>query len=286
VEPAPIQDDLLRRDFTVNALAFGLLGPSEGEIVAAPRALDDLTHRRLAVLHDQSFVDDPTRLLRLARYAARLRFTVAPETRALAQQAIATGALDTISGNRLGNELRLLAAESDPVAAFQAAADLGLPWRIDPALANRALTALPADARPDRLILALALGGEALEQLNDLGFTAADRDAIIEAATQAPALARRLRTASSSSEIARAVGSAGAGTVALASALGPPDPAQRWLTHLRHLSLEITGADLLAAGVAEGPTLGSALAAARDALLDGHAPDRATQLAVALRAAR
>ena len=74
VEPAPIEEDLRRRDFTVNALALGLGGARRGELLAVPGALDDLDTGTLRVLHDASFRDDPTRLLRLARYAGRLSF--------------------------------------------------------------------------------------------------------------------------------------------------------------------------------------------------------------------
>jgi tRNA nucleotidyltransferase (CCA-adding enzyme) len=285
VEPAPIEADLLRRDFTVNAIAFGLLGSRAGDIVSAPGALDDLARRRLAVLHEHSFLDDPTRLLRLARYAARLDFAVAPPTRELAADAISGGALVTVSPARIGNELRLLAAEPDPVAAFSAVADLGLPWTIDPALTRSALSTLPADGRGDLLVLAVALSGS-LDQLDELGFTAADRDAIAQAATQAPALASRLRQAGTRSEIASAVGPAGIETVALASAQGARDQSLTWLNELRHLRPDITGADLLAAGVPEGPAVGRGLTAAHEALLDGTAPDRASQLEVALKSAR
>ena len=62
--------------------------------------------------------------------------------------------------------------------------------------------------------------------------------------------------------------------------------AREWLMRLRTLALEITGDDLLAAGVPQGPSVGIGLAAARAALLDGEAPDRAAQLAVALAAVR
>ncbi len=300
VESDTIDADILRRDFTVNAMAFGLLGARTGDLIAAPDALDDLAHRRLAVLHDRSFIDDPTRLLRLARYGARLRFEVAPRTRELADQAIAAGALDTLSGTRIGNELRLLATEPDPVAAFRSVADLGLPWSIDTQLATNAIATLPPDGRPDLLVLALALApsssrvstargserADLLTQLDELGFTAADRNAITEAATQAPRLGHQLRQARSRSDIARSVGTAGIETVALASAQGAPDQSLTWLGELRHLHLDITGADLIAAGLQEGPALGRGLAAARDAMLDGIATDRASQLEIALKAAR
>jgi len=282
VTPAPIATDLMRRDFTINTFALALTGAEAGTLLAAPGALDDLGRRELAVLHDKSFEDDPTRLLRLARYSARLDFTIAPHTRRLAADAIANDAFATISGTRIGNELRLLAAEPDPVAAFEAVATLGLPWTIDADIARKALQALPADGRPDLLALALVLGSnEQLgRELDKLGFMAADRDAIADAAT-APSLARRLSGLKSGSEISRTVGTSGIETVALASSQGSPSQSLTWLRDLRHRTLAITGQDLIANGFPEGPTIGIALQAARDALMDGTATDRESQLRVA-----
>src|SRR5437588_131259 len=74
VAPAAIEEDLNRCDFTINALALGLGGARRGQLLAVEAALPDLERRILRVLHDASFRDDPTRLLRLARYAARLGF--------------------------------------------------------------------------------------------------------------------------------------------------------------------------------------------------------------------
>ena len=108
------QDDLARRDFTVNALAAAARGRRAARRAGGARA--DLDARLLRVLHDASFRDDPTRLLRLARYAARLGFAVEPHTAALAAAAVAVGALRTVSGERLGAELRLLAREPQPAA--------------------------------------------------------------------------------------------------------------------------------------------------------------------------
>jgi tRNA nucleotidyltransferase (CCA-adding enzyme) len=288
-EPAGIDADLARRDFTVNALALALNGDGAGELLAAPAALDDLAAGKLAVLHDRSFLDDPTRLLRLARYGARLGFEPAPDTRALAGAAIAGNALETISGTRIGNELRLLASEPDPVAAFEAVAALGLPWTIDATLARQTLAILPADGRRDIVVLACVFTNkpyeQSLDELDTLGFTAPDRNAIAEGAAKATELAQRLLEATSGSDIARAVGSFGIETVALASSQGAPSQSRTWLQDLRHRSLDITGADLIDHGMAEGPRLGEALQAARDALNDGEALDRESQLRVALRAA-
>src|SRR3954464_6111046 len=74
---ASLRDDLARRDFTVNAIALHL---ADGALTFHPGACEDLDARRLRVLHDGSFADDPTRLLRMARYAARLAFAVEPHT--------------------------------------------------------------------------------------------------------------------------------------------------------------------------------------------------------------
>jgi tRNA nucleotidyltransferase (CCA-adding enzyme) len=297
VQPAGIEEDLQRRDFTVNALAVALSGPEAGRLVTVPMALEDLDTGRMRVLHPASFLDDPTRLLRLARYGERLGFAAEPETAQFATSAIAGGALDTVSGPRIGTELRLLAGEDDPVGALRALA----PWRLDraihpqlgledPRLARAALHLLPAGGRRDRLVLAAAARGvpaRELEQLLDaLGFIAGDREAIVAAATRAQAVAAALQRAHSASEIAAAILAAPEEAVALAGALGPEAAAREWFERLRGVRLEITGTDLLAAGIPSGPDIGRGLASALAAKLDGAAPDRAAELEVALANAR
>ena len=127
---------------------------------AAPGALEDLRAGRLRVLHEQSFIDDPTRLLRMARYPARLGFAVEDHTAALAAAAIATRALDTVSGARIGAELRLALAEDDAVASLAAMDELGLLDALHPRLrfeepvVRAALALLPEDGRPDLALLA------------------------------------------------------------------------------------------------------------------------------------
>jgi tRNA nucleotidyltransferase (CCA-adding enzyme) len=109
---------------------------------------------------------------------------------------------------------------------------------------------------------------------------------IARAASTAGALADALDEARSPSEIAAAVGAASPEAVALAGAFGPAAKATEWLDELRHVRLEIDGSDLVAAGLARGPQIGLALRAALAAKLDGSAPDRESQLARALQAAR
>ncbi len=298
VEPAPLSEDLKRRDFTVNAIASPLSGPEAGTVIPAPRAIEDLEARRLRVLHDRSFIDDPTRLLRLARYRSRLSFAVEPRTAELAREAVDSGALGTVSGARIGTELRLLAREPDPVAAFEALHELRLDTAIHPdfglkagdaGLARRALGLLPADGRRDLLVLALAAGGvrrsELAPLLDRLAFAAGDRNAILAAAVDADEISRALSAARRPSQVAAAVGGAGPELVAIAGALGAEQAATEWLHRLRHVQLEIDGRDLVAAGIPEGPRIGLGLRAALAAKLDGRATGKEQELQAALEGA-
>lgn len=265
VRPAGIDEDLRRRDVTVNALALDL---RSGELRGAEHAREDLAAGRLRVLHDASFEDDPTRLWRIARYAARLGFDLEQHTAALAAQAVASGALQTVSRARIGNELRLALGEPAPVAALAAADALGLaPWLApDRALTERALALLPpGEGRRDLLVLAAALAEPDDAALDGLEFTAAER-AVVRACARAPALQDDARAPS---QLARELRGLPVEAVALAGARGAPQPARRWLEQLRHVGLQITGDDLRGAGIAEGPELGRRLQAVLDLRLDG-----------------
>ena len=296
VEPASLEEDLLRRDFTVNALAVALGPPAPGTLHAAPQSREDLGARRLRVFHDDSFRDDPTRLLRLLRYATRLRFAIEPGTEELARAAVAAGAPATVSGGRIGDELRLLLREPEPNIALRLAGELGLDRALhpafapDPEAADRARALLPSDGRDDLVVLAAAcrtFDPEALAAwLDELEFPAGERDAVVAAALGAAPLGRRLAAASRPSEIAGAARGHSPEAVALAAAVVPEavDPAGRWLDGLRHVTLEIDGEDVLAAGVPEGPEIGEALAGALARKLDGEVAGREAELAAALAA--
>ena len=306
VRPGGPEEDLQRRDFTVNAIALALAGPQRGELRAPPHALDDLAAGRLRVLHAASFIEDPTRLLRLGRYLARLGFRAETQTARLAAAALARGALATVSGARVGAELRLALAEPDPVAALTALARLGVLGAIDPrlgfdeGLARRGLAELPADGRPDLLLLASLLvagaqdgnedhiGSAAL--LDRLEFPASDRDRAASAAKLAPSLASRIGALRRPSQLHGELASAPLEAVALAAAADErgsapaTTAARRWLSELRGVRPRITGDDLIAAGVPAGPEIGRRLAHVRDLRLDGELEDsREAQLQAALR---
>ncbi len=285
VTSATLAQDLARRDFTVNAVAVDLAGALHG--FGSWR--EDLDAGRMRVLHERSFADDPTRLWRLARYAARLGFAVEPETERLARAAVAGGALETVTGPRLGSELLLALEEPDPEAALVAACELGLlPAGVAPrrAVVREALAILGGDGASGAVVLAAMAGAIDREGirvwLDELGVAAARRDLVVDAATGADALAAALAGARRPSEVALVARGRAAEEIALAGALGGGDAARAWLGELRHVTLDIDGEDLLAAGVPQGPEVGERLARALAARLDGEAPDHPAQLAVAL----
>jgi tRNA nucleotidyltransferase (CCA-adding enzyme) len=305
VGPGTPEQDLARRDFTVNAIALILGGAHRGELRHVPEALEDLCAARLRVLHEQSFIDDPTRLLRLARYAARLDFTIEQRTAALAGEALAAGALATVSGSRLGAELRLALGEADPLAALAELDRLGVLTALHPRLrfeqplAREALALLPADGRADLLLLAavalpltLRADGERDAELrallDRLQFVATDRDLVVASALAVPRLVEQLPECASASQLHAVAAGAPAEGVALAGALGASDSmlraaARRWLGQLRGVRLQISGDDLLAAGIPGGPELGRRLHATLMLRLDGElAAGRDVELAAAL----
>jgi tRNA nucleotidyltransferase (CCA-adding enzyme) len=304
VRPGTLAEDLARRDFTINAIAVPLGGPDRGELICVAGALEDLQARLLRVLHDQSFIDDPTRLLRLARYQARLGFEVEGRTAELARAAIDGGALQTVSGVRLGAELRLALGEADAVAALSAMDELGLLSALSPhlhfdhRLALAALMLLAAASggegtpRPElllvsALLLPAALGPESgtgiepkveqemRELLDELQFTAAERDLVLRAAISVEANAEALAHAETASQVYEAASYESLEAIALAGAwdeqrggLEAGCSAHDWLAEMHSVRLLITGEDLLAAGVPEGPEIGKRLTAALHWKLD------------------
>jgi tRNA nucleotidyltransferase (CCA-adding enzyme) len=289
---ASLREDLERRDFTVNAIALHL---TDGELVFHPGAREDLEARRLRVLHERSFRDDPTRLLRLARYAARLGFEPEAHTDALAAEAIADGAVGAVTGSRLGAELRLLLREPQPAALLTlerhglGAALVGPQFRVQPDVIERVVALCPSDAREDLAALASCIWGDRREiaaRLDELAFPAADRDTVAHTAASAGYLTDVLTEAPPLCDVRlwRALRKQPAETVALAGAFDGDEAfaaARRWLDEVRHRRLAIDGNDLVAMGL-YGPAVGEALDAAMKAMLAGRAPGRDEQLAAAL----
>jgi tRNA nucleotidyltransferase (CCA-adding enzyme) len=298
VAPAGIAEDLGRRDFGINAIAIGLTGDDLGHLYDPFSGVADLKLGVVRVLHDRSFLDDPTRLLRALRYAVRLGFAIDPETERLAREAVAADALSTVSGARIRDELMDLLRETDAPSGIERMRELEIHSALNPELdpdpelvASAALGATVIGA--DRGVAALAaLLEEAPEKLDlwlgDLHLLAEERDAAARAARVAPRIAVALRERERSpSELRALLGREPLEALALALALrAPSEPILRWVSDLRGVALDISGADLLAAGVPEGPAMGRALDETLNRKLDGLVSGREAELETALLLAR
>jgi tRNA nucleotidyltransferase (CCA-adding enzyme) len=296
VRPAGVQEDLARRDFTINAISLPLSGNRRGQINAVDGALDDLAAGALRILHEQSFRDDPTRILRLARYAARLGFEIEPGTRSLAVQALESGALKTVSGGRVGAELLLAAREADPGAAMRmldqmgVLAPSGIPSPFDDDLAAVAEALLPSDGRRDALVMAVVLHGaprpaELIAGLELPGELSARVQAAVEGAAD---LAEQIEREDSPAASFGVLDGRPIETVVLAGAIAARRKGSAaavirdWIDTARHIRLQIDGNDLLQAGIAKGPAIGRGLEAALRRKREGGAPDRDSELRAAL----
>jgi tRNA nucleotidyltransferase (CCA-adding enzyme) len=268
VSPATITEDLARRDFTINAMAVPLV--EEPSLIDPHGGVQDLRAGLLRVLHERSFVDDPTRALRAARYAARFELEPEPGTAKLLRDAD----LGTVSSDRVEAELRKIAGEETAPRALELVRE----WD---------LLELPGDAAD--------LAGH-LKQLSVSspwsGFADA-ADAIVavagfgHAAGPVRRAAEKLKHAvpERPSDVVRTVRGASPVELLLARAMGA-EWLDRYVEKWSKVALEIDGADLLDKGIPEGPAVGRGLEAALSAKLDEEISGRDQELEIALAAAR
>src|SRR5689334_11120650 len=134
VTPATIQEDLRGRDFTCNAIALSLNRASRGLFLDPMNGLADIEPRELRSVHAYGFYDDPTRLLRLFRFAARLGFMIEERTSMQVANAREAGMDQQISGRALGQELRRIGTEDNPAEILKGLEDAGLLTLFSPAL--------------------------------------------------------------------------------------------------------------------------------------------------------
>jgi tRNA nucleotidyltransferase (CCA-adding enzyme) len=134
VQFGTIEDDLRRRDFTINALAVRLDGTQFGELRDDLNGMEDLQKSIVRVLHPRSFMDDPTRMYRAVRYEVRYGFHIAEETLALIPEA--RSLVEKLSPQRIRHELDLILDESKAVSMLRRLDELDLLACIHPALGN------------------------------------------------------------------------------------------------------------------------------------------------------
>ena len=118
VAPGTLRDDLFRRDFTINAMALALAPERFGARIDPFGGARDLAARRLRILHPRSFTDDPSRILRAARFAPRYHLRLGAATRLALRAALADGGLQRLNRGRLRKELAQMLREPDPVACL------------------------------------------------------------------------------------------------------------------------------------------------------------------------
>ena len=297
VMPAGIGEDLRRRDFTVNAMAielssgaFDLIDPLGGRL--------DLARRRLCALHPLSYVEDPTRIFRAARYAARLGLAHDPSTARAQTLALRLVPYPALSGRRIAAELVRVLDEAQAGHILAGLGRSGAFRLLDPgyrftAANRRCLGELPqalAWARGRALdvdavgLAALAIvGGQpsavAAAALARLGFSGGPLAILERALATGGALASRLARATAHSARARQL-----------RACAPVELAWLWLTGARDLRealdwfagldprvVSLNGDDVVALGVPRGPAVARVLAEVRDARLDGTLASRAME---------
>lgn len=290
VAPAGLDEDLRRRDFTYNAMALRL-DQEAGLLIDPLGGQADLCAGITRALHERSFIDDPTRIVRAARYAARFGCRLDSETQRWLDEAVAEEALATVTGQRLWGELsRLLAEATAPEAVgllerwdVLQRLDLGWSSEAEVRLLQIAQVALPGLSDGDRGLAALGLlGGPSMGRLSDyFGLSAAETAGASGAATAvaeppAPLFAADVKN----STLVEALGGLpGAALLALWVRCPQARPSVERFWGLSRC-LDINGDDLQAEGFPPSPGFKVALEAALRAKLDEGA-DRARQLAVA-----
>ena len=285
VRPGPLRDDLRRRDFTVNAIALALTGDSAGSLIDPFHGETDLEAGLLRVLHAASFRDDATRILRGARYEARLGFRFEPQTLRWLRRDVRY--LETISGQRLRDELLRVLREPRPESILLRLGELGALAALHPSLSiderRAAAFARLRDLRDDppaTICLALLAWdltpSQAAAFAGRLSLTRREAEAV-RAAPEAKALLPALSADIPPSRVVELLSPLPAAAVwAMAAAAEGPaaDQALHYLRRWRHLKPALDGHALLALGAPAGPRLGEVLRRLKAAKLDGEVRTR------------
>ena len=289
VSASTLEDDLARRDFSINAMALPLSGDSP-EVIDPHGGVRDLEARSVRTLHPGSFADDPTRMLRAVRYEGRLGFQIAGGALSEMKDSMDRGHVAAVTGDRWRQELQKVFDEGRAVAMLVRAIELGILAAVHPALSDsRSLARLPGLGPMDCLAALVA------------SLTAADGDGVIRRLNLPAAWARVVRDTIALGNIAPALSGPAVSPSAVFQALEGMDPAaieasvmifedpqaagrlRRYLDEWRSVETALTGGDLLAMGVPPGPQIGQVLRELTAAKLDGLAGNEEEERALAQR---
>jgi tRNA nucleotidyltransferase/poly(A) polymerase len=121
-----LKHDVIRRDFSINTLALELNPDNFFEIIDYCNGVKDILNKKIRVLHNLSFIDDPTRIFRAVRFEKKLNFKIEKITKNLLLDALSKGVMNNISGKRISNELSLVFKENSPEIYFERLEELGV----------------------------------------------------------------------------------------------------------------------------------------------------------------
>ena len=278
VSASSLEDDLARRDFSINAMALPLSGDSP-EVIDPHGGLEGLAYRRVATLHPGSFTDDPSRMLRAVRYEQRLGLQISDTTLSEMQSALAGRHADAVSGDRWRQEFQKIFEEPQAFKMLIRAIGLGILAAIHPALSDsRPLAILAGEGRlaPSDLLAALAMplsaaDGEGVSSRLNLptDWARVVRDTIVLQGI----LPEITEPSVSPSKVCSALEKLDADAIAAAARLSLDIQLafrlRRYLDVWRLVSPVLTGDDLLAMGVPPGSDVGEVLRELNSAKLDG-----------------
>ncbi len=309
VEHASIRLDLYRRDFTINTLAVALNGRHYGEVLDYFGAQRDLQEKAIRVLHNLSFVEDPTRVFRAIRFEQRLGFHLGKHSEYLLRSAVRMGFVDRVGGPRLFNELVIILKENDPRPALARMAELDLLKYLHPLLGFDARTSIHFEAASRAihwydllytgepceawmvyfLCLTATLDGDAVAGITErLSIPGRYQDILGPQRLAGRALLRRLerrrnRTSNPLPSELHAWFHPLATEVLLALlALTESEAIKRWIslyfTQLREVAPLLDGNDLRALGLPPGPQYKEVLQALREGRLNGKLVTREDEM--------
>lgn len=290
VEPAPIDEDLVRRDFTINALALELTPPGFGRLIDPHSGRLDLDRRLVRVLHDASFRDDPTRLFRAIRFAIRLGFDIEAGTLRLLRAAIREGFPGLLTPERVLYELRLICAEPLVLPMVEALLkEKLLPACFDKVAAPGMLPALQrlarAGAEPDQLFVFLL---SRLPVTDRFPVSAEERDSAraIRAFARLRARVARARRPSTVHRLLEPAPDLALEVLARLESAAVGRTIRLYLDRLRHVRTAVDGRFLKSLGLTPGPAFREIIDRVRAARLDGRVTTRQQELDLGRRLAR
>lgn len=311
VRPGTLKDDLFRRDFTINAMAICLNHDRWDQLVDEFGGLSDLREKKIRVLHERSFSDDPTRILRCVRFEQRLRFHIDPRTLGLLKQALREEVIPAINGGdkrgvdnvkppRYFTEFKKMLAEEQPQRHLTRLKALGALWVVDAALKTdfrllkqiqQRLSQAPEDIACNRWLISLmaiteTMSGAKLRAfLLKFPFRKEESESILQAARSEHVLRKLSAPKLSRSQAYGILKPLHQDTVVyLRFRVLQKKVVQRVDQYLRHdagTRIDIDGEDLKRLGVSPGKKIGTILQKVLFMKIDGRVKNREQQLAAA-----